>query len=47
MPPGSMIGFDGTVVELEESNHIDVCKPTDKQHLAYKEVLRFIVEVLE
>ena len=47
VPPASMQDFEGTVVDLVDSNHADVCKPTDKQHRAYKEVLKFVGDILE
>lgn len=37
----------GKVVELEDSNHTDVCKPTNKHHRAYREFLKFVEDILE
>ena len=47
MPPASIQDFAGTCMELGDSNHTDVCKPIDKQHQAYKEVLKFVGDILE
>lgn len=47
MPPASMQKFSGTYMELLDSSHTDVCKPVDKQHPAYKELLDFVEEILK
>ena len=47
MPVASMQNFAGTCVELGDSNHTDVCKPTNKQHEAYTELVKFASDILE
>jgi hypothetical protein len=47
VPLASMKDFEGTVLGLPDSNHTDVCKPTNKQHQAYKELLKFVGDILE
>jgi hypothetical protein len=44
VPPASMEGFAGEVVDLLESNH-SACKPTNKEHLAYGKLVEFIRDV--
>ncbi|KAG0586806.1 hypothetical protein KC19_2G119000 [Ceratodon purpureus] len=45
VPPASMEGFAGEVVELLDSNHSDACKPTNKEHPAYAKLIEFIQDV--
>ena len=47
VPLESMQNFPGRVVKLSDSNHTDVCKPTDKEHQAYKELLNFFADILK
>lgn len=49
MPPVSMQDFKeaGKVVELEDSNHANVCKPTNKQHRSYQELLEFVEDIFK
>ncbi|KAG0586827.1 hypothetical protein KC19_2G120600 [Ceratodon purpureus] len=46
VPPASIEGFAGEVVELLDSNHSDACKPTNKEHPAYAKLMEFIRDVL-
>lgn len=46
VPPASMQDFVGSVVELQDSDHSDTCKPTNKEHRAYRELVEFIGGIL-
>jgi hypothetical protein len=40
-PPQYVLKIEQSL-QIEDSNHIDICKPVDREHPSYQELVKFL-----